>query len=73
MQTISSFPVVLKIGHAHAGLGKTRAGSAQEVQDVASLVGSCGAYCTAEPFVDSKYDLHLQKIGPSYKAYMRKR
>ncbi|GAU92932.1 hypothetical protein RvY_04944-2 [Ramazzottius varieornatus] len=72
MQTISSFPVVLKIGHAHAGLGKTRVTSAQEMQDIASIVGSCGAYCTAEPFVDSKYDLHLQKIGPSYKAYMRK-
>lgn len=73
MLSSTSFPVVCKIGHAHAGLGKTRVDSHYDFQDISSLVGSCGAYCSVEPFIDSKHDLHLQKIGPSYKAFIRKR
>ncbi|XP_055337620.1 synapsin-like [Paramacrobiotus metropolitanus] len=72
MLTSTQFPVVIKIGHCHGGLGKTRVDNHYDFQDVVSLVGSCGSYCTVEPFVDSKYDLHLQKVGPSYKAFIRK-
>ena len=27
-------------------------------------------YSTVEPYVDSKFDIHIQKIGNYYKAFM---
>jgi hypothetical protein len=49
--------VVAKVGHAHAGYGKVKLKSAEEVADFRSLVALNGDYVTMEPFIVWDFDM----------------
>mmetsp|Transcript_4614 Transcript_4614/g.7415 ORF Transcript_4614/g.7415 Transcript_4614/m.7415 type:complete len:232 (+) Transcript_4614:551-1246(+) len=67
----NSFPAVVKVGSAHAGYGKMKVANHKDMEDFKSVLAVADKYCTAEPFIDGKYDLRIQKIGNKYRAFKR--
>ncbi|KAI2801800.1 Asparaginyl-tRNA synthetase, cytoplasmic (Asparagine--tRNA ligase) (AsnRS), partial [Blomia tropicalis] len=72
LSQIPKFPCVIKIGQSNNGLGKIKVENLQQYQDIRSVLMVTPNYCTIEPFIDSKCDLQIQKIGTNYKAFTRK-
>uniref|UniRef100_A0A182QME3 Synapsin ATP-binding domain-containing protein n=1 Tax=Anopheles farauti TaxID=69004 RepID=A0A182QME3_9DIPT len=75
--TWTRFPCVLKAGHCHGGKATAKLDNPGALQDAAGLLcgtglSDNGSYCSLEPYIDAKFDVHIQKIGSSYKAFMRK-
>ncbi len=65
-------PFVMKVGAAHAGFGKMRIESRQQLDDFTSLMAMYPDYITGEPFIKAESDIRIQKIGPNYRAFKRK-
>lgn len=67
-----TFPAVVKVGSAHAGLGKMQIMDHHQMSDFRSVLAMMPEeHCFAEPFVQGQADLRIQKIGPHYRAFRR--
>lgn len=67
----SSFPAVVKVGHAHAGYGKMKIVDHHTMEDFQSVLALSSTYVTAEPFIEGSFDLRIQKIGSHYRVFRR--
>ncbi|KAJ4462946.1 putative synapsin IIb [Paratrimastix pyriformis] len=66
------YPLVAKVGHAHAGYGKIKLHDHHQFEDFRSVCALSPAYVSAEPFIDWDYDIRVQKIGNHYRAFHRR-
>ena len=65
----------MKAGHCHGGKATAKLENLGALQDAVGLLcgtgmTDTGSYCSLEPFIDAKFDVHIQKIGTNYKAFM---
>lgn len=66
------FPAVLKIGTAHAGMGKIKVANHHDMEDARGILPMTKhGYAFAEPFLTGAHDLRIQKIGSIVKAFKR--
>merc|ERR1719162_1934894 len=67
-----TFPAVVKIGSAHAGVGKMKITDHHQMSDFRSVLAMMPEeHCLVEPFVNGSCDLRIQKIGRHYRAFRR--
>jgi len=67
-----TFPAVVKVGSAHAGAGKMKITDHRQMSDFRSVLEMMpDEHCMVEPFIESKGDLRIQKIGDNYRAFKR--
>ncbi|OZC07325.1 Synapsin, ATP binding domain protein [Onchocerca flexuosa] len=69
----SRFPIVIRVGHGSHGLGKMKIEDENHMLEVENMLRSIKPVeVVIEPFIETKYDIHLQKIGTETRAYIRK-
>lgn len=67
-----TFPAVVKVGSAHAGVGKMKIMDHHQMSDFRSVLAMMpDEHCFVEPFIDGENDLRIQKIGQHYRAFRR--
>ena len=67
----SGFPAILKVSHAHAGMGKVKIASSEGIHDCATVLALHGDYASLEPYIAAVHGLRVQKIGPHYRVYKK--
>eukprot|EP01123_Difflugia_compressa_P001387 TRINITY_DN1159_c0_g1_i1.p1 TRINITY_DN1159_c0_g1~~TRINITY_DN1159_c0_g1_i1.p1 ORF type:complete len:281 (-),score=57.10 TRINITY_DN1159_c0_g1_i1:35-808(-) len=65
------FPAIIKVSHAHAGMGKAKLENMGQLQDSATILALNQDYCTVEPYINTKEGVRVQKIGPNYRVYKK--
>jgi len=65
------FPAVIKVSHAHAGMGKAKVPDIDGFGDVRTIMALTGDYGTAEPYIKPAYGIRVQKTGNNYRVYKK--
>ncbi|CCD72727.1 ATP-grasp domain-containing protein [Caenorhabditis elegans] len=71
----STYPMVVSVNEGFQGIGKIKVNNHEELCDVEGMLQIMSKGDTeveVQPFVDAKYDLHIQKIGHEYKTFIRR-
>lgn len=71
MNITPKYPIVLKVGHVHAGFGKMKLDKQNQFKDLASILALHKDYCTSEVFLNGEYDLRIQVIGSNVRVFKR--
>uniref|UniRef100_A0A915PGC9 ATP-grasp domain-containing protein n=1 Tax=Setaria digitata TaxID=48799 RepID=A0A915PGC9_9BILA len=67
------FPIVVRVGHGNHGLGKMKIDDENHLLEIENMLRAIKPVeVVTEPFIETKYDIHLQKIGTETRAYIRK-
>lgn len=66
-----NYPIVVKVGHTHAGFGKIKVPDNHVLDDLGSVLALHNDYAVAEPFLKGTYDQRIQKIGDRVRCYKR--
>lgn len=71
----STYPMIVSVNEGFQGIGKIKVNSIEELSDVEGMLQIMTKGDTeveVQPFVQAKYDLHIQKIGQEYKTFIRR-
>jgi len=68
---MTPLPLVVKVGSAHAGRGKLRVRTAEDMKDVEGMLALGTDYYTTEPLLSVDYEYRVQKIGKHIRAFIR--
>ena len=66
MVIMPDYPFVMKVSYPHAGYGKMLIRTKDEYEDLKSVLYIHHDYCSAEPFIESEYEVRIAFIAPDY-------